>query len=85
MKIVYKAKFVRIYKKLPLALKNEVKEKIELFTQDPNHPQLKTHKLKGKLSGKWSFSVNYKDRVIFQYEEENKIALISFGDHSVYQ
>ena len=85
MKIVYKAKFVRIYKKLPLALKNEVKEKIELFTQDPHHPQLKTHKLKGKLSGKWSFSVNYKDRVIFQYEEENKIALISFGDHSVYQ
>lgn len=88
MKIVYKARFLRQFKKLTPALQQEAKEKIELLKEDIQHPYLKTHKLKGRLQGWWSFSVNYKDRIVFQYEEykgEKAIALIAIGDHAVYQ
>lgn len=36
-----------------------VKKKIKIFLQDPFDKSLKTHKLSGKLSGYWSFSINY--------------------------
>lgn len=85
MNIVYKARFLRQFKKLPVALQKEAKEKIQLLKENPKHPYLKIHKLKGRLKGFWSFSVNYKDRIIFQYEEPEKIALIAIGNHSIYE
>lgn len=88
MKILYKPKFLRQFKKLPPALQEEAKEKIVLFSQDPRHPFLKTHKLKGPLKEFWSFSVNYKDRIVFQYERckgQKCPSLIAIGDHRVYQ
>lgn len=85
MKILYKAKFLRQFKKLPTPLQQEAKEKIALLQQDVQHPFLKAHKLKGKLKEFWSFSVNYKDRIVFQYEKKDHIVLIAIGDHDVYQ
>jgi mRNA interferase YafQ len=38
---------------------------INLFLQDPFHPLLKTHKLKGKLSSCYAFTVEYDLRIIF--------------------
>jgi hypothetical protein len=32
---------------------------LELLAVDAFHPQLKTHKLKGKLSGSWACSASY--------------------------
>ena len=84
MKILYKPTFVRQYKKLPNELQTEVKEKIALFQEDPNHTFLKTHKLKGKLTECFSFSVNYDYRVIFEYEGCSAV-LFSVGNHSVYK
>lgn len=84
MKILYKPSFIRQYKKLPDALQQEVMDKVTLFKQDPAHPFLRTHKLKGKMEGYLSFSVNYEYRIIFQYEQDN-IALVAVGNHEIYQ
>lgn len=84
MKLVYKPSFIRQYSKLPVALQNEVKEKIELFRENQKHPFLKAHKLKGKLKEYWSFSVNYQYRIVFGYESKDVITLLSVGDHSIY-
>jgi len=78
-------KFVKQYKKLPRALQVEAKEKIELFKQDPKHSFLKTHKLKGRLKGCYSFSVNYQYRVVFQYLSKSEVVLLCVGDHEVYR
>lgn len=69
-------------------LQEEVKQKIDLFAENPHHLFLKTHKLKGRLQRFWSFSVNYKDRIVFQYEKhegKKRAALLAIGDHRVYQ
>ena len=84
MKILYKPSFVRQYKKLPDALRQEVMDKVTLFKEDQSHPFLRTHKLNGKMEGYLSFSVNYEYRIIFQYEQDN-IALVAVGNHEIYQ
>ena len=85
MKIAYAPNFLRQYKKLPRGLQLEVKEKIDLFKSDPNHKFLKTHKLKGSLKNRWSFSVNYSYRIIFGHLTKDEVILLAVGDHSVYK
>ena len=63
----YTGEFIRTYDKLPNALKEEVKERIQLFKDRKNHQRLKVHKLHGDLRIYYGFSVNYRIRVVFQF------------------
>ena len=76
--------FVKKFNRLETALREEVLEKIEMFKDEKNHKQLKVHKLNGVLSGRYSFSVNYKTRVVFSYLSKTEAVLLSIGDHEVY-
>lgn len=84
MKILFKPTFVRQFNILEKALQEEVLEKIELFKNFKNHKQLKIHKLKGVLKGRYSFSVNYKTRIVFIYESKKTAVFLAVGDHDVY-
>ena len=86
MKIIYGSKFAREYKKLPDNIKDIAEEQEVLFRANPFNPKLKTHKLKGKLSGFSSFSIGHKYRIIFEFsEDKNTIYFHSAGDHDIYQ
>ena len=85
MKIAYTPQFVRMFRKLELALQEEAVEKIELFTKDPTHLQLKAYKLKGKLQNRYSFSVNYQTRVVYTPLSKTEVAFLAIGDHDVYK
>jgi len=82
--IWYRPEFIRLYNKLVSSLQEEVKEKINLFKDRNNHKALKVHKLHGRLRDRYGFSVNYKYRVIFVYVNKKTVALLSVGDHEVY-
>ena len=84
MELIYAPAFVRQFQKLEDGLKEEVLERIELFKNPKNHKTLKIHKLKGRLKGRWSFSVNYRFRIVFSYASKRGAALLGIGDHSVY-
>jgi len=45
----------------------ELRLTLELLAADAFHPQLKTHKLKGKLASSWACSAGYDLRVLFQF------------------
>jgi mRNA-degrading endonuclease YafQ of YafQ-DinJ toxin-antitoxin module len=45
----------------------ELQMTLELLAEDTFHPQLRTHKLKGRLAGSWACSGGYDLRVIFQF------------------
>jgi mRNA-degrading endonuclease YafQ of YafQ-DinJ toxin-antitoxin module len=86
MEVAFKPSFVRQLKKLPTLLKEEVIEKIELFKNEASHPVLKIHKLHGDLKEYFSFSVNYRYRIVFTWEIKNKSAIfVAVGDHEVYE
>jgi len=83
--ISFKATFVKQMNKLEKALAEEVFEKIDLFKDVKNHKLLKVHKLHGKLSNCFSFSVNYKTRIVFEYETKNEVVFLMIGDHDLYK
>ncbi len=85
IKLIFAPVFLRQLKSLPSEMREEAIEKVELFKNRRNHRMLKVYKLKGNLRGAFSFSVNYRIRVVWQYNSENEAALLSIGDHDVYR
>lgn len=71
--------------KLEKSLQDEVFEKIELLKSTENHRVLKVHKLHGELRNCFGFSVNYKIRIVFEYESKNSVILLAIGDHDIYK
>jgi addiction module RelE/StbE family toxin len=62
----------------------ELESVLALLSEDAFHPQLKTHKLKGRLAGSWACSAGYDLRVVFQFVKhkgEEAILLESTGTH----
>ena len=86
MRILYKPSFVRQFQKLERDLQDEVLEKIEEFTDSRNHRKLKVHRLTGLLAGFYSFSVNYRYRIVFSFSKrKTEATLLAVGDHEVYR
>ena len=83
--IRYAPEFQRDYRKLPERIRVRVKERGALFTADPFHPLLRTHKLSGKLAGVWAFTVDFRHRVLFEFIGESEVLLLRVGDHSIYR
>jgi addiction module RelE/StbE family toxin len=62
----------------------ELQSVLALLAEDAFHPQLKTHKLKGRLVGSWACSAGYDLRVVFEFvrhKGEEAILLESVGTH----
>ena len=85
MRIIYTSKFRREYKKLPDKVKSIAEEREPVFRANPFHPSLDTHKLHGRLKEFWSFSVGYKYRIIFEFNDKQTVYFHSTGDHDIYQ
>ena len=85
MQIYYSAKFAKEYKKLPSKIKLIAEKKEKIFRQNPFHPSLKTHKLTGKLREFWSFSIDFKHRIIFELVDAQTIWFHSVGTHQIYR
>lgn len=85
MKIFYSSKFERVFKKLPLEIKQEAIKREELFRDNIYHPKLKTHKLHWKLNWLYSFSIDYSHRILFRYTSGWDIIFINVGNHDIYK
>ncbi|MDI3543459.1 MAG: hypothetical protein PWP57_1064 [Candidatus Atribacteria bacterium] len=63
-----------------------VERTLRQLGEDPFHPSLHTHKLKGELSPAWACTVDYDNRIIFDFvphsdSEEDDILLLTMGTH----
>ena len=63
--IHYNDEFKSQFLKLPKSIHKKACKKEALFRENPFHPSLRLHKLKGKLDGLWSISIDMKHRIIF--------------------
>lgn len=85
MQVSYSPKFLRKLKSLEHGLQEEVIEKIESLKNPGNYKSLKVHKLHGYFKNCYSFSVNYKTRIVFEYVSKEEIVLLAIGDHDVHK
>ena len=81
MTIDYHKDFIKTFKKLPLKVKNQFKERQLLFEKDQFNPTLNNHALKGKYQGYRSINIAGDLRVIFQKENQN-VVFVKIGSHS---
>ncbi len=85
MRILQSPSFKRTYKKTISnnpELEARFWENVKLFTENPFAPQLKTHKLSGKLKELWSFTVAYDCRVVFYFVNNEVVEFVDIGRHA---
>lgn len=67
-------------------LQQQIEERLRLLAAEPFDPILRTHKLKGQLSGAWACTVQYDYRIVFNFVQNpesgvEEILLIDIGTH----
>ena len=88
--LVWSATFVRAFKrstKRDPALKERVEDTLRQLAEDPFYHTLHSHKLKGELSGAWACTVDFDNRILFEFVknpnvDEEEILLLTLGSHA---
>jgi len=82
--VYYSSQFKKSVKKYRQQRK-QIENKIKKFLENPFDKSLKTHKLTGKLSSYWSFSINYHLRILFEFIDSKTAGFIDIGTHEIYK
>lgn len=87
MTIYLYPRYRRSYKRLDPQLQRLADERIKVFRQNAFDPRLDTHRLHGKLKTQWSFSVDDRNRILFEFlnKEKVEVVFLDIGDHSIYR
>jgi len=78
-------RFEKSFSKLPVNIQVLAVKRKKLFANNPKSQVLKAHKLKGKLEGLWSLSVNFSHRILFEFVDEKTVLFHDIGDHDIYK
>ena len=84
MEVLFTARFLRSFKKLPIDIQDDCYRAIDIFKKQANLEKIKFHKLHGKMSGLYSFSVNFSFRVIVK-KEKKTLYFMDIGSHTLYK
>ncbi len=64
--------------------RKDIAQKLVKLSNNPRN-ELDAHKLRGKLEGKWSCSLAYDLRLVYEIDDENKeIIVVAVGSHKIY-
>ena len=81
-KITYTRRFEKHYKKLTAQEKKQIRSKVELLSENPMHPSLRTKRIQG-TDDLFECSVNMDIRIIWYYEGHELILLLDVGRHDI--
>ena len=79
------AGFEEKFRGLPKDVQKIAVRKFLLFEENPSHPSLHTHKLKGDLAQFLSFYVTKNYRVLFRFLEGNEVIYYDIDTHDIYK
>ena len=80
--ITYTRRFQKHFKKLTQAEKKQIKSKVEMLSDNPLHPSLRTKRIQG-TDDLFECSVNMDIRIIWYYEDDQLILLLDVGHHNI--
>ncbi len=80
--ITYTRRFEKNYKKLTSSEKRQIKTKVEILSDNPFHPSLRTKRIQG-TDDLFECSVNMDIRIIWYYEGDQLIMLLDVGHHDI--
>jgi len=88
--LVWNSAFVRAFKRVTRrqpVLRARIERTLRQLAEDPFHPSLHSHKLKGQLVGTWACGVGYDVRILFDLVQnpttgEEEILLLTVGSHN---
>lgn len=84
MNVVYDSDFLKKLKKVDVRIRNALKEKILLFSKNPQDPQLDNHELKDEYTGCRSIDITGDYRAIYKeikIEDETIAYFVALGTH----
>ena len=81
MNVEYSKRFVKQYKKLSPKLKVRVRERINIFIQDPFNSKLENHSLHGEYEGFRSINITGDIRLIYELLNDGTARLGLIGTH----
>ena len=82
-KVAFSSSFKRAFKKKikkQKTFEDKFWEKVNIFIHNPFDSKLRTHKLSGKLRELFAFSIDYDNRVVFYFEDDQAI-FVDIGPH----
>ena len=79
------SKFKHSFSKLPSNIQKLAIKKDKIFRKNAFDPRLRTHKLKGKLKKYWSYRVDEKYRIVFEFVEKEIVLYQDIGTHEIYR
>jgi len=82
MKIVLHRNFEKKFIKLHPKLKEQFKERRNLFLENPSHTQLNNHPLSGDKIDQWIINITGDWRVIYVFNDKDVIVFIDVDTHS---
>lgn len=84
MKVVYGSRFLKKLKKVDVRIKKSVKERILLFSKNPQSRELDNHELRDRWEGHRSVDITGDYRALYkerQIGEETVAYFVTFGTH----
>lgn len=62
-------------------LSERIQKQLYLFSVNPKHPSLRTHKLNADMSNLWSISITMSIRMVYRLLSEDQAYFIKIGTH----
>ena len=84
VKVKLSGKFDANYKELISSdseLESVIWDRIVIFHNKSSDTRLHNHKLKGKLKGKWAFSITDDIRIVYEWKTKNVVRFLAIGRH----
>ena len=82
MQFIYSRRFKKEFSLSPAKIQKMVGARLNIFSQNTNHPILNNHFLSGEYSDCRSINITGNYRIILQIIDDNICYLIALGTHS---
>ena len=87
--LVWSSRFIRAFRRMVRRqpeLRTKIERALRQLAEEPFHPSLHSHKLKGELAGVWACTVDYDNRILFEFiqgseSDAEEIYLLTMGTH----